>query len=181
MADQGQFVADVEELRRRARQHIEDGAITSEYKVDRELAIKVLNQALATELVCVLRYRQHYHTAVGINSESVKTEFLEHAEDEQRHADMIAERITQLGGNPEMGPEILAERSHTEYVEKPSLVEMIQENLVAERIAVASYTEMVRFFGNGDPTSRRMMEEILAQEEDHANDMADLLLQMPHH
>jgi bacterioferritin len=182
MADGKQpFLTDIKELRRRAREHIEEGAVTAGYKLDRDAAVKVLNEALATEIVCTLRYRHHYFTATGINSESVKSEFLQHAEEEQAHADQIAERITQLGGNPNLNPEGMLTRSHSEYVEKQSLPDMIKENLVAERIAIESYTEMIRFFGDADPTSRRMLEEILAKEEEHANDMADLLEQLGHH
>jgi len=172
---QGSFISDIKELRKRARQHIEKGAVTEGYKVDRETALKLLNEALATEIVCVLRYKRHYFTATGIHSEGVKAEFLEHANEEQQHADQIAERITQLGGEPNLNPEGMISRSHSEYVEGDSLVEMIKEDLVAERIAIESYSEIIRFFGEGDPTSRRLMEEILAKEEEHANDMADLL------
>ena len=172
---QGSFISDIKELRRRARQHIENGAVTEGYKVDRETALKLLNEALATETVCVLRYKRHYYAATGIHSEGVKAEFLEHANEEQQHADQIAERITQLGGEPNLNPEGMLSRSHSEYVEGDSLVDMIKEDLVAERIAIESYAEMIRFFGEGDPTSRRMLEEILAKEEEHANDMADLL------
>src|SRR4051812_29125580 len=172
---QSPFISDIKELRKRARQHIEKGAVTEGYKVDRDTALKLLNEALATEIVCVLRYKRHYYAATGINSEGVKAEFLEHANEEQQHADQISERITQLGGEPNLNPEGMLSRSHSEYVEGTTLVDMIKENLVAERIAIESYAEMVRFFGDGDPTSRRLMEEILAKEEEHANDMADLL------
>ncbi len=175
---QGSFISDIKELRQRARKHMEDGAITEGYKVDRETALKLLNEALATETVCVLRYKTHYYAAQGIHSEGVKAEFLEHANEEQQHADQIAERITQLGGTPNLNPEGMLTRSHSEYVEGENLVEMIKENLVAERIAIESYAEMIRFFGDGDPTSRRLMEEILAKEEEHANDMRDLLHRM---
>lgn len=178
MAGNGAFLTDVNELRRRAREHIENGAVTEGYGVDRDTAVRVLNEALATEIVCVLRYKRHYFAAQGLNSEGVKAEFLEHANEEQRHADMIAERITQLGGEPDLNPEGMLSRSHSQYVEGGSLTEMIKEDLVAERIAIESYGEMVRFFGNGDPTSRRLMEEILAKEEEHANDLADLLRRM---
>ena len=172
---QGSFISDIKELRRRARQHIEKGAVTEGYKVDRETALKLLNEALATEIVCVLRYKRHYFAATGIHSEGVKAEFLEHANEEQQHADQIAERITQLGGEPNLNPEGMLSRSHSEYVEGESIIDMIKEDLVAERIAIESYSEIIRFFGDGDPTSRRLMEEILAKEEEHANDMADLL------
>jgi bacterioferritin len=175
---QGPFISDIKELRKRARQHIEKGAVTDGYKVDRETALKLLNEALATEIVCVLRYKRHYYAATGINSEGVKAEFLEHANDEQMHADQISERITQLGGEPNLNPEGMLMRSHSEYVEGGTLQEMIKEDLVAERIAIESYSEIIRFFGDGDPTSRRLMEEILAKEEEHANDLADLLKRM---
>ncbi len=175
---QGAFISDIKELRRRARQHIENGAVTEGYKVDRETALKLLNEALATEIVCVLRYKRHYYMATGLNSEGVRTEFLEHANEEQLHADQIAERITQLGGEPNLNPEGMLSRSHSEYVEGTSLVDMIKEDLVAERIAIESYSDMIRFFGDGDPVSRRLMEEILAKEEEHANDLADLLRRM---
>jgi bacterioferritin len=178
---EGPFVIDVKELRRRARQHIEQGAVTAGYGVDRKVAINVLNEALATEIVCVLRYKRHYYAATGLASESVKAEFLEHANEEQVHADQISERITQLGGEPNLNPEGLLSRSHSEYVEGKSLVDMIREDLVAERIAIESYTQIIGFFGEGDPTSRRLMEEILAKEEEHANDLADLLKQVDAH
>jgi bacterioferritin len=181
MAQPGTFISDIQEIRRRARQHLEDGAVTEGYKLDRETAIKVLNEALATEIVCVLRYKYHYYAATGIDSESVRQEFLEHANEEQQHADMISERITQLEGDPNLNPEGMASRSHSEYIEGTSLVDMIKEDLVAERIAIDSYSEMIRFFGEGDPTSRRMMEEILAKEEEHANDLADLLRNIDSH
>ncbi|MGZ3407726.1 MAG: ferritin-like domain-containing protein, partial [Polyangia bacterium] len=141
-------------------------------------ALKLLNEALATEIVCVLRYKRHYFAATGINSEGVKAEFLEHANEEQQHADQICERITQLGGEPNLNPEGMLSRSHSEYVEGNTLQDMIKEDLVAERIAIESYSEMIRFFGEGDPTSRRLMEEILAKEEEHANDLSDLLKRM---
>jgi bacterioferritin len=181
MATNGSFLTDVKELRRRARAHIEKGAVTDGYKVDLVTAIRVLNEALATEIVCVLRYKRHYFAAQGIHSEGVKAEFLEHATEEQRHADLIAERITQLGGDPDFDPEGMLSRSHSQYVVGSSLVEMIKEDLVAERIAIESYGEIIRFFGDGDPTSRRLMEEILAKEEEHANDLADLLRRMDSH
>ncbi|HET7452371.1 MAG TPA: DUF892 family protein [Thermoanaerobaculia bacterium] len=169
------FVSDIEEIRRRARQHMEKGAVTEGYRADRKTVIRILNEALATEIVCVLRYRYHYAMAGGISSQSVRQEFLQHANDEQQHADLIAERITQLDGKPNYDPEGLATRSHSEYKEGSSLVDMIREDLVAERIAIESYGEIVRFLGNDDPTSRRLMEEILAKEEEHADDMRTLL------
>ncbi|HKB69487.1 MAG TPA: DUF892 family protein [Thermoanaerobaculia bacterium] len=171
----GAFVSDIEEIRRRARQHMERGAVTEGYRADRETVIRLLNEALATEIVCVLRYKYHYFMAGGINSQSVKQEFLEHANEEQQHADMIAERITQLDGKPNYDPDGLATRSHSEYKEGVSLVDMIREDLVAERIAIESYGDMIRFLGNDDPTSRRLMEQILATEEQHADDMKTLL------
>ncbi len=171
------FLSDVTELRRRAREHMEKGPITDSYKGDVNQVIHILNEALATEIVCVLRYKRHYYMARGINKDSVAAEFLQHAIEEQGHADLIAERITQLGGAPDFSPEGLAARSHSEYIEGDNLVDMIKENLVAERIAIESYTEIIRYFGDKDPTSRRLMEQILAVEEEHANDMADLLEQ----
>jgi len=174
-APAGEFLTDVKELRRRARRHIEDGAVTSGYTADRDTVIKILNEALATEIVCVLRYKRHYFMAQGIHAQSVAQEFLEHANEEQVHADRIAERITQIGGAPNFNPEGLASRSHSEYVEGDTLVDMIREDLVAERIAIESYAEIVRFLGDRDITSRRMMEEILAMEEQHADDLQNLL------
>jgi bacterioferritin len=171
----GEFLSDVKELRRRARQHIEDGAVTQGYGADPEKVVAVLNEALATEIVCVLRYKRHYFMAQGIHAQAVAQEFLEHANEEQGHADRIAERITQLGGAPDFNPEGLATRSHSEYVEGNSLVDMIREDLIAERIAIDSYGEIVRFFGDRDITSRRLMEEILANEEEHADDLNKLL------
>lgn len=171
----GDFVADVESIRARARRHIENGAVTDGYRADRETVIRVLNEALATELVCVLRYKRHYYMASGIHSQAVAAEFLEHAKEEQEHADKLAERITQLDGEPNFSPEGLASRSHSQYVEGTSLIEMIREDLVAERIAIDSYNEIIRYLGEKDPTSRRVMEEILAKEEEHADDLKSLL------
>jgi bacterioferritin len=171
----GSFLTDVQELRRRARQHIEEGAVTAGYKADREKVIAVLNEALATEIVCVLRYKRHYFMATGIHANAVAAEFLEHANDEQGHADQIARRITQIGGEPNFNPQGLASRSHSQYAEGGSLVEMIREDLVAERIAIESYGAIVRFLGDRDIVSRRMMEGILADEEDHADDLKNLL------
>ena len=169
------FLTDVKTLRERARQHIEKGAITEGYGADRDTVVKILNEALATEIICVLRYKRHYFMATGINAESVAAEFLQHANEEQGHADLIAARIVQLGGEPNFSPEGLATRSHAEYVEGTDLIDMIKEDLVAERIAIDSYREMVRYFGNDDPTSRRMIEGILAVEEEHADDLVSLL------
>ncbi|MGB8520122.1 MAG: ferritin-like domain-containing protein [Candidatus Tumulicola sp.] len=169
------FLSDVKELRRRARENIERGAITDSYGLDSNVVCDILNQALATEIVCVLRYKRHYYMATGLNKDAVAAEFLEHANDEQGHADRIAERITQLGGAPDFNPKGLAERSHSEYQEGNTLVEMIKEDLIAERVAIESYNEIVKFLGDKDTTSRRLMEEILGVEEEHANDMRDLL------
>ena len=177
MADKP-FLTDIKTLRERARQHIEQGAVTQGYTADREVAVKILNEALATELVCVLRYKRHYFMATGIHAEGVAAEFLEHANDEQGHADQIAQRIVQLQGEPNFNPEGLLMRSHAEYVEGTSLTEMIKEDLVAERIAIDSYREMITYFGNDDPTSRRMLEGILAVEEEHADDLVSLLEKM---
>jgi bacterioferritin len=169
------FLTDIKTLRERARKHIEKGAVTEGYTADRDTVVKLLNEALATELVCVLRYKRHYFMANGIHAESVAAEFLEHANDEQGHADQIAARIVQLGGEPNFNPEGLLTRSHAEYVEGDTLNDMIKEDLVAERIAIDSYREMVRYFGTDDPTSRRMIEGILAVEEEHADDLVNLL------
>lgn len=169
------FLSDVAELRRRARQHMDRGPVTQSYQGDVKQVCAILNEALATEIVCVLRYKRHFFTAKGLNKDSVAAEFLAHANEEQGHADRIAERITQLGGEPDLNPAGLATRSHSEYVEGTDLVDMIKENLVAERIAIESYAEIIRFLGDNDPTTRRMMEEILAVEEEHANDMLDLI------
>lgn len=174
MTDQP-FLTDIKTLRERARKHIEQGAITEGYTADRENVINLLNEALATEIVCTLRYKSHYFRADGIKANVAAEEFLEHAEEEQEHADMLAERIVQLGGKPNFSPDGLVSRSHSEYIEGNTLKEMIEEDLVAERIAIDSYREVVRYLGDKDPTSRRIMEEILAQEEEHADDMAGLL------
>jgi bacterioferritin len=177
MADKP-FLTDIKTLRERARQHIENGAVTQGYTGDRETAVKLLNEALATEIVCVLRYKRHHFMASGIHAESVAAEFLEHANEEQGHADSIAQRIVQLKGEPNFNPEGLLTRSHAEYVEGTTLTDMIKEDLVAERIAIDSYREMITYFGNDDPTSRRLMEEILAVEEEHADDLVNLLDQV---
>lgn len=169
------FLTDVKTIRSRARKEINEGAVTPDYALDPEAVCKVLNEALATEIVCVLRYKFHYIMASGIHKEGVASEFLQHSNEEQQHADQIAERIKQLGGKPEMNPAVVAQRAHSEYVEGDSLVDMIKENLVAERIAIQTYREIVNYFGDKDPTSRVMMEGILAMEEEHADDMADLL------
>lgn len=174
MADRP-FVTDIQTLRDRARRHIEQGAVTAGYRGDRDTAIRLLNEALATEIVCVLRYKRHHFMASGINAQSVAQEFLQHATEEQAHADQIAQRIVQLGGAPNFSPDGLITRSHSEYVEGTSLREMIQEDLVAERIAIDSYRDMITYFGNDDPTTRRLMESILAVEEEHAEDLGSLL------
>jgi bacterioferritin len=169
------FLSDIAELRRRARKHIEQGAVVDGYRADRKTVLRLLNEGLATELVCILRYRRHYYLASGIHAQSVANEFLEHATEEQGHADQIAERIVQLGGEPDFNPEGLLTRSHSEYVPGGDLVEMIRENLVAERIAIESYGEMIRYIGDDDPTTRRMLEGILATEEEHADDLRTLI------
>ena len=177
----GAFLSDIQTLRKRAREHIAQGAVTPGYHADRGVVLKLLNEALATEIVCTLRYKRHYFMAKGIHAEGVASEFLEHANDEQQHADQIAARITQLGGAPDFSPEGLATRSHAEYVEGETLEDMIKEDLVAERIAIDSYREMVAYFGDADPTSRRLLEEILAKEEEHADDLANLLQDLGQH
>jgi bacterioferritin len=169
------FVSDIQELRRRAREHMLEGAVTSSYKADRDTVVSILNEVLATEIVCVLRYKRHYYMATGIHAQSVAPEFLEHANEEQGHADLVAERITQLGGDPNFSPEGLATRSHSQYVEGTSLLDMVREDLVAERIAVESYSEIIRYLGDDDPTTRIVMEKIMAKEEEHADDMKKLL------
>jgi bacterioferritin len=172
------FLTDVATLRERARQHIKEGAVTSNYGADPVLVCKVLNEALATEIVCVLRYKRHYFMAQGIASDSVKAEFLEHATEEQEHADRISERIVQLGGEPDLNPDTLTKRSHAEYVEGKSLVDMLREDLVAERIAIESYREIADWLHGKDSTTKRMIEEILAVEEEHADDINSLLAGM---
>ena len=179
MAEKQPFLTDIKTLRERARQHIDDGAVTAGYSAERDTVIKLLNDALATEIVCVLRYRRHYFMAKGPNSKSVAEEFLAHSNEEQGNADQIAERIVQLGGEPNFSPEGLASRSHAEYVEGATLTDMIKEDLVAERIAIDTYREIIQYIGEKDPTSRRLMESILAVEEEHADDMADLLAANP--
>src|SRR5258708_36116006 len=171
----GAFLSDIETLRKRAREHIAQGAVTPGYHADREVVLQLLNEALATEIICTLRYKRHYYMAKGIHGESVASEFLQHAQEESQHADQIAERITQLGGAPDFSPDGLVTRSHAEYVEGGSLEEMIKEDLVGESLAIDSYREMVSYLGEEDPTSRRLMEEILAKEEEHADDLAKLL------
>jgi len=169
------FLTDVATLRKRARAHMEEGAVTPGYGGDREAVVNVLNDALATEIVCVLRYKRHYFMAQGLASDSVKEEFLEHANEEQAHADRIAERIVQLGGEPDFNPATLSGRSHSEYMPGTSLVDMIREDLVAERIAIESYREIIEWLHGKDPTTHRMMRDILAVEEEHAEDLNSLL------
>ena len=172
-------LTDVKTLREQARRNIDDGAITPSYTADRTTVLKLLNEALATELICVLRYRRHYFMAKGIESKSIAAEFLEHANEELGHADLIAERIVQLGGEPDFSPDSLTSRSHAEYIPGDSLANMIKEDLIAERIAIDSYREMVEYLGNQDSTTRRMLESILAVEEQHAEELADLLEDLP--
>jgi bacterioferritin len=169
------FLSDVRTIRDRARKHIEQGAVTPGYRAHRETVLRILNEALATEIVCVLRYKRHYFMAAGIHADAVAQEFLQHANDEQTHADQIAARIVQLGGEPNFSPEGLLTRSHSEYAEGKDLLDMIREDLVAERVAIESYGEMIRYVGNDDPTTRRMLEGILAMEEEHADDLASLM------
>ncbi len=168
-------LTDTKTIRERARKDLHDGAVTPDYKLDKEEVIKILNGALATEIVCVLRYRFHYFMASGIYKEGIAAEFLQHSNEEQQHADLLAERITQLGGKPNMNPADVTAASHAEYVEGTSLEDMLRENLVAERIAIQSYREMINYFGDNDPTTKRMIESILAVEEEHATDIVDLL------
>jgi len=172
------FLSDVESLRARARQHIEHGPITSAYGADRERVISVLNEALATEIVCVLRYKRHYFTAKGLSAAPIAAEFLEHANEEMAHADQIAERIAQLGGEPNFNPDELTSLSHSEYDASAGLLDMVREDLVAERIAIVSYSEIIRWLGDDDPVSRRMLEDILAMEEEHADDLLNILEEM---
>ena len=169
------FLSDIQELRRRAREHIAQGAVTPGYQADRGTVVKLLNEALATEIICVLRYKRHYFMAKGIHSEAVAAEFAQHAAEEQEHADTLAERIVQLGGEPNFAPDSLKSRAHSEYKEGQDLIDMIRENLIAERIAIDTYREIIRYLGEKDVTTRRIFEEILAVEEEHADDMADLL------
>ena len=176
MAESGWFLGDLQTIRRKAREQLSAGAVTSNYKGSVEQAIALLNHAVATEIVCVLRYKYHAVVATGLASESVKEEFAQHAREEEEHLDMLCERINQLGGKPQMNPEGLLSRAASQYVEGENLVDMIKENLVAERVAIETYRDMVRYFSENDPTTRVMLERILAQEEEHANDMHDLLV-----
>ncbi|KPB23405.1 Bacterioferritin [Pseudomonas savastanoi pv. nerii] len=168
-------LSDVNTLRQRARQNVENGAVTEGYSADRETVLRLLNESLATELVCVLRYKRHYYMASGLKASVAAAEFLEHAEQKAQHADKLAERIVQLGGEPEFNPDLLSKNSHAQYVAGNTLKEMVYEDLVAERIAVDSYREIIQYIGDSDPTTRRIFEEILAQEEEHADDMSDIL------
>jgi bacterioferritin len=168
-------LTDTATLRANARQSIEDGAITKSYSADREAVIKLLNDALATEYVCVLRYYRHYFMASGMLADAIKGEFLEHAQQEQEHAHKLAERIVQLGGEPDLNPDTLTARSHAEYKEGEDLRDMVKENLIAERIAIDSYREMINFIGDKDTTTKCILEQILAQEEEHADEFSDLL------
>lgn len=172
------FKADIEEIRRRAMEKMSDGAVTASYQADRDQVIQVLNEVLATETVCTLRYKSHYYMASGIHAVKVEDEFLQHALQEQGHADRVAKRITELGGTPNLDPAGLASRSHAQYGTGGTLEEMIKEDLIAERIAIATYSEIVRWLGDDDPTTRRMMEDLLATEEEHADDMAKLLVRI---
>ena len=178
MANQS-AMTDVQTLRQRARQHIEEGAVTAGYSADRNVVVKLLNDSLATEIVCVLRYRRHYFMARGIHSQAIAQEFLAHSNEELGHADQIAERIVQLGGEPNFSPDGLVSRSHAEYVEGTTLADMIKEDLVAERIAIDSYRDFIEYLGTQDSTTKRMLEAILAVEEEHADELADLLQVMP--
>jgi bacterioferritin len=171
------FKTDLEAIRKRAREHMEQGAVTEAYKADRQQVLKVLNEVLATEIVWVLRYKNHYFVASGINAAPVAAEFLQHANEEQGHADEVARRVVQLGGKPNLNPEGVATRAHAQYAEGESLESMIREDLVAERIAIEAYSEIIRWLGDDDPTTRRMIEGILAIEEEHADDLATLLQQ----
>ena len=170
-----EFLSDIVSIRERARRHMEKGAVTAGYKANLTVILRILNEALASEIVCVLRYKRHYYMASGIHAQAVAAEFLEHANEEQGHADLIASRITQLGGSPDFNPSGLTDRAHSEYVEGKDLLDMIREDLVAERVGIESYGEMVRYVGDADPTTRRMLEGILATEEEHAEDLANLL------
>jgi bacterioferritin len=176
MEHNGPFVTDIKEIRRRAREHLDQGAVTENYGGDVETTIRLLNEAVATEIVCVLRYKYHAVVAQGLDSEAVKSEFAMHAREEEEHLDWLCERINQLGGKPNLSPEGLTGRAASQYVEGENLVDMIKENLVAERIAIETYRDLVRYFSVRDPTTRALVERILAKEEEHANEMHDLLV-----
>jgi bacterioferritin len=177
MAESNWFLGDIAEIRRKAREHLSEGAVTGNYQGDVQQAIALLNHAVATEVVCILRYKYHAVVATGISSEGVKAEFAQHAVEEEQHLDLLTERINQLGGKPNLNPEGLRSRAASQYVEGENLVDMIKENLIAERIAIETYRDMIRYFSDKDPTTRVMLERILAQEEEHANDMHDLLVE----
>src|SRR6185295_10004906 len=170
-----EFVTDIVTIRERARRHMDKGAVTDGYKADLSVVLRILNEALASEIVCGLRYKRHYYMASGIHAQAVAAEFLEHANEEQGHADLLASRITQLGGSPDFNPAGLVNRAHSEYVEGKDLLDMIREDLVAERVAIETYGEMIRYVGDADPTTRTMLEAILATEEEHAEDLANIL------
>jgi bacterioferritin len=173
-----EFVSDLTKIKQRARAHMEQGAVTENYKANLQQVLKVLNEVLATEIVCTLRYRRHYYTVSGINSEGAKAEFLQHANEEQQHADWIATRIVQLNGEPNFNPEGLGTRAHSEYDDSEDLVSMLKEDLYAERIAIESYSEIVRWLSDDDPTTRKLIEDILKVEEEHAEDLKSLLEKM---
>jgi bacterioferritin len=173
-----EFVSDLKKIKQRARAHMEQGAVTENYKADLQQVLKVLNEVLATEIVCTLRYRRHYYTVSGINSEGAKAEFLQHANEEQQHADWVATRIVQLNGEPNFSPEGLGTRAHSEYNDSEDLVSMLKEDLYAERIAIESYSEIVRWLSDNDPTTRKLIEDILKVEEEHAEDLKSLLEKM---
>jgi bacterioferritin len=174
----GDFVSDLSEIRRRARQHVEEGAITPGYRANREVVLNLLNEALATEIVCTLRYKRHHFMARGLYAESVAAEFLLHAKEEEAHADRICERIVQLGGAPDLSPNGLLTRSASEYAEGEDLLDMVKEDLIAERIAIDTYKDMILYVGENDPTTRRMLEEILEKEEEHADDLSSMMQAM---
>jgi bacterioferritin len=174
------FVSDIKAIQKRAREQIQKGAVTGGYLANRKQVVEILNEALATEIVCVLRYKRHYYMAKGIHAKSVAAEFLEHAGEEQGHADEIAARIVQLGGAPNLNPDGLASRSHSQYHDGDDLAEMLKEDLIAERIAIDTYRDIIIYLGNDDPTTRRMMEAILANEEEHAEDLSTLLENLGH-
>lgn len=171
-------LSDIQTIRERARHHINDGAVTHDYQADRDTVLRLLDEAMATEIVCSLRHKRHYHTAKGLTSASIAQEFLEHAHEEEDHADLFADRITQLGGDPDYSPDTLSRRSHAEYVEGQTLVEMIREDLIAERIAIDSYKEIINYLGTSDPTTRRLFEQVLAVEEEHAEELQTLIHQI---
>lgn len=178
MPEPSSFITDIKTIRDRARRHIEEGAVTQHYGADRDTVLRLLNEALATEIVCTLRYKRHYFSAKGLTSISVAQEFQQHAQEEEQHADRFAERIVQLGGEPDFSPANLTARSHAEYVEGDSIVDMIKEDLVAERIAIESYKEIIDYLGSSDPTTRRLFEEVLAVEEEHAEELQTLIHQI---